>query len=171
MLFTSMADGIDTWLNCDYTHHREALRKTAARIVYTGSLDTYYDYCYGVLPYRTLSFTYEQATDHQQAAMVLYPQKAIPFTRSVDYGILFPEQQNTTVIGKAYPQEWNEASGMERMYPIDDTDSAAMYAQYVQRAKADGLLYTGRLARYQYMNMDQVIASARTLVDHILRGG
>ena len=55
-IIEKMLDGIDVRLNCDFFEHREELSNIAEKIVFTGMIDQYYDYCYGELEYRSLRF-------------------------------------------------------------------------------------------------------------------
>ena len=50
---------------------------------------------------------------------------------------------------------------MEPYYPINDIKNQKLYQMYAHLAKNEkNVLFGGRLAEYQYYNMDQVIASA-----------
>ena len=58
-MFENMLDhsNIKIMLNCDY---REIEKEIPFReMIYTGPVDTYFDYCYGKLPYRSLEFKHE----------------------------------------------------------------------------------------------------------------
>ena len=65
-MFENMLDhpNIKMLLNCDY---REVEKEIPFReMIYTGPVDTYFDYCYGKLPYRSLEFKHET---HDQAGI------------------------------------------------------------------------------------------------------
>lgn len=54
-----MLDGIEVRLNVDYLEHRAELNALADKVVYTGSIDSYFDYCFGPLSYRSVRFETE----------------------------------------------------------------------------------------------------------------
>ncbi len=57
-------------------------------------------------------------------------------------------------------------------YPIPSDDTRALYKRYEARAAAlRDVTFVGRLARYQYLNMDQVVGQALGGVREARRGG
>src|SRR5699024_11989740 len=42
-----------------YNQHREKYKELGEKILYTGTIDSFYDYCYGKLEYRSLRFETE----------------------------------------------------------------------------------------------------------------
>ena len=54
-----MLEGVEVRLGIDFLEHREELSALAGKIVYTGMIDEYYDYCCGELEYRSLRFDSE----------------------------------------------------------------------------------------------------------------
>ena len=51
-----MLEGVEVRLNEDFFTKREEYLSLAKRVVFTGMIDEYYDYCYGQLDYRYLRF-------------------------------------------------------------------------------------------------------------------
>jgi len=158
-MFERMLDhpNIKVLLNCDY---REVEKEVAFReMIYTGPVDTYFDYCYGKLPYRSLEFkheTHDQAV-FQSAPVVNYPNEQ-PYTRVTEFKYLTGQEHNRTSIVYEFPQ----AEG-DPYYPVPRKENAAIYAKY--KALADrtaGVTFVGRLATYKYYNMDQIVAQALT---------
>ena len=158
-MFERMLDhpNIKVLLNCDY---REVEKDIPFReMIYTGPVDTYFDYCYGKLPYRSLEFkheTHEQAV-FQSAPVVNYPNEQ-PYTRVTEFKYLTGQEHNRTSIVYEFPQ----AEG-DPYYPVPRKENAAIYAKY--KALADqtaGVTFVGRLATYKYYNMDQIVAQALT---------
>lgn len=150
---------------------------TAARIIFTGMIDDFFGGRLGALTYRSLSFETEEMTgidDYQGVAVVNYTAAEIPYTRSIEHRhFVFgrrdgglggsaqdPEQLlHGTIVTREYPKAWKP--GEEPYYPVNDEDNNARYEAY--RALADGipgLTFGGRLGKYRYYNMDQVIAEA-----------
>ena len=158
-MFERMLDhpNIKVLLNCDY---REVEKDIPFReMIYTGPVDTYFDYCYGKLPYRSLEFkheTHEQAV-FQSAPVVNYPNEQ-PYTRVTEFKYLTGQEHKRTSIVYEFPQ----AEG-DPYYPVPRKENAAIYAKY--KALADttrGVTFVGRLATYKYYNMDQIVAQALT---------
>ena len=58
-IIEKMLEGIDIRLNCNYFSNRKELETIANKIVFTGMIDQYYDYCFGELEYRSLRFETE----------------------------------------------------------------------------------------------------------------
>ena len=58
-MFENMLDhpNIKIMLNCDYREIEKDI--PFAEMIYTGPVDSYFDYCYGKLPYRSLEFKHE----------------------------------------------------------------------------------------------------------------
>ena len=46
----------DVLLEVDYLSNKKYFDNVADRIIYTGEIDRYFDYCYGTLEYRSLKF-------------------------------------------------------------------------------------------------------------------
>lgn len=158
-MFERMLDhpNIKVLLNCDY---REVEKEVSFReMIYTGPVDTYFDYCYGKLPYRSLEFkheTHDQAV-FQSAPVVNYPNEQ-PYTRVTEFKYLTGQEHNRTSIVYEFPQ----AEG-DPYYPVPRKENAAIYTKY--KALADrtaGVTFVGRLATYKYYNMDQIVAQALT---------
>ena len=78
-----MLDGIEVRLETDFFANKEELQKQADKIVFTGMIDEYFDYCYGELEYRSLRFETEEldVENYQGNAVVNYTEYEIPFTR------------------------------------------------------------------------------------------
>jgi len=158
-MFERMLDhpNIKVLLNCDY---REVEKDIPFReMIYTGPVDTYFDYCYGKLPYRSLKFkheTHDQAV-FQSAPVVNYPNEQ-PYTRVTEFKYLTGQEHNRTSIVYEFPQ----AEG-DPYYPVPRKENAAIYAKYKALAdRTTGVTFVGRLATYKYYNMDQIVAQALT---------
>ena len=148
-------------LNVDY--HGLAKSELAPKIIYTGPIDRYFDYCYGPLPYRSLEFVEEISRGAPQAAGTInYPGKE-PFTRVTEMTLLTGAVGDRLTRIREFPQP-HQPSVNEPYYPIPRAETAALYQKYAALArKSKGTLFCGRLANYRYYNMDQAIAAALTL--------
>jgi len=132
------------------------------KIVYTGSLDEYFEYCYGVLQYRSLEFEHHETytKNHQGTPVINYGDIQIPYTRSIEHKHFYRQFTNSSsVVSKEFPIEWS--LGKERYYPINDAQNQELFLKYTQLAdKETNVIFGGRLAEYHYYDMHQVIASA-----------
>ena len=173
-LIEKMLDGIEIRLGVDYIENREALNKLADKVIYTGEIDRFYDYKFGPLQYRTVSFETEKqdVANYQGNAVVNYTDSKTPFTRIIEHKHFesFGEDvyaNPVTIISKEYSKEWNP--GDEPYYPVNDSRNADLFAKYKELAdKEDSVIFCGRLADYKYYDMHQVIAEALKTVNSIL---
>lgn len=156
-----MLSGSDVRLNCDFFENREELELLADKIVFTGMIDQYYNYCYGPLEYRTLRFETEQLdmSNYQGNAVVNYNEYEVPYTRIIEHKHFEFGTQPKTVITREYPGEWKP--GAEPYYPMNNAENNALFAQYQALAqKETKVIFGGRLGQYKYYDMHQVIAQA-----------
>lgn len=158
-----MLEGIDVWLGVDYLSDRDEFRRRAEKIVYTGTIDEYFDYCYGELEYRSLRFETEilDIPNYQGVAGMNYTDVDHPYTRIIEHKhFLFGTgNSDKTAITKEYSIKWNK--GDEPYYPVNDERNMALYQKYKSLAESEkGIVFGGRLGTYRYMDMDKVIAQA-----------
>ena len=156
-----MLDGIEVWLNVDYLEEREKLSAMADKIVYTGMIDAYYDYCFGILEYRSLRFETEilDMENYQGNAVVNYTAREVPYTRIIEHKHFEFGTQPTTIISREYPMEWTP--GIEPYYPVNDEKNSKLYEKYRALAeKETHVIFGGRLGQYKYYDMDKVIEAA-----------
>ncbi len=166
VLTDKLFEGCDIMLNTDYNADREHYNAMADKILYTGTLDSLYDYCYGNLEYRSLKFENEilDTENYQGVAVVNYTEREIPYTRIIEHKHFEDAKSDKTVITKEYPTDWQE--GMEPYYPVNDDKNATLFSKYKQKADSEpNMIFGGRLAEYKYYDMDKVIESALELVD------
>ncbi|QHS61984.1 UDP-galactopyranose mutase [Chitinophaga agri] len=156
-----LLEGIEVRLGIDFFSAREALTALAKTVVFTGQLDEFYNYRFGMLQYRSLRFEHEQLEidNYQGNAVVNYTEREVPFTRIIEHKHFEFGQQPSTVITREYPEEWKK--GLEPYYPINDDINGKIYKQYKELADQEtNVIFGGRLAEYRYYDMHQVVASA-----------
>lgn len=161
-----LLDGVEVRLGCDYLAEKETLAKMAHRIIYTGQIDRYYDYCFGPLEYRSVRFEDEilDIPNYQGNAVVNYTEAEVPYTRIIEHKhFVFDSTSPKTVISREYPSAWKV--GDEPYYPVNNDENNALYEKYRRLAENDPkVLFGGRLGLYKYYDMDRVIQAARELV-------
>ncbi|MBT1702552.1 UDP-galactopyranose mutase [Chryseosolibacter indicus] len=153
---------IKIMLNTDY---REIIDVIPYKfLIYTGPIDSFFNYCYGRLPYRSLEFKFETLDTEvfQATGTVNYPNEHA-YTRITEFKYLTGQKHPKTSIVYEYPK----AEG-DPYYPIPRPENAEIYKKYQQLANAmTNTYFTGRLATYKYYNMDQVVAQSLALFDKI----
>lgn len=160
-MVAKMIEGIEVRLNTDYLQNREEFDALAEKIVYTGMLDEFYDYCYGPLEYRSLRFETEtlDMQNFQGNAVVNYTEYEVPYTRIIEHKHFEFGTQEKTVITREYPATWKQ--GDEPYYPMNDEKNTALFAKYKALAdEQDKVIFGGRLGEYKYYDMHQVIRRA-----------
>lgn len=160
-IFEKLLDGIDVRLNCDYFDHRDELRAQCRKVVFTGPIDRYFDYCYGPLQFRSLRFESEvlDMENYQGNAVVNYTDRETPYTRVIEHKHFEFGTQPKTVITREYPMDWHP--GDEPYYTVNDEKNNQLYQRYAALAEREpDVLFGGRLGEYKYYDMDKVIASA-----------
>ncbi|PSB39701.1 UDP-galactopyranose mutase, partial [filamentous cyanobacterium Phorm 6] len=153
---------IKVMLNTDYREIESFI--PYGEMIYTGPVDSYFSYCYGKLPYRSLEFKHEtlNVPVHQTAPVVNYPNEHL-YTRCTEFKYLTGQEHQKTSIVYEYPQ----AEG-DPYYPVPRPENAEVYKKYKALADATpGVSFVGRLATYRYYNMDQVVAQALTTYTQI----
>ena len=146
-----MLDGADVLLNTDFFSRREELTRQANRVLFTGLIDRYFDYCYGELEYRSLRFETEvlDTDNYQGNAAVNYTAYEVPYTRILEHKHFEFGTQEKTVITREYPAAFKP--GDEPYYPVNDEKNNSVYAKYKKLADREAnVFFGGRLAEYTY---------------------
>jgi UDP-galactopyranose mutase len=153
---------IKIMLNTDYKEIVDVIPYKT--MIYTGPIDSYFNYCYGRLPYRSIEFRFEthEAEFFQSTGTINYPNEH-PYTRITEFKYLTGQKHHKTSIVYEYPQ----AEG-DPYYPIPRPENAEIYKKYQSLANTmTNTYFTGRLATYRYYNMDQVVAQSLSLFEKI----
>lgn len=169
-MFEKMLDhpNIKVLLNADYRDIKHLV--PFRQMIYSGPIDEFFDYRYGKLPYRSLSFKHETLNQPQAqpVAVVNYPNE-FAYTRVTEFKYLTGQEHPKTSVVYEFPK-----SEGDPYYPIPRAENSEIYRKY--HAMAEGqpnVHFVGRLATYRYYNMDQVTAQALTVyarlmgIDHL----
>ena len=159
-MFERMLDhgSIEVRLGADYD---SSIRALGRHLVYTGPIDEFYGHRFGKLPYRSLRFeheTIETPGDElvQPVAQINYPSLEVTHTRTTEYRHMTGQKHAWSTVATEYPAEEGDP-----YYPVPNDANRALYRRYEELARReDAVTFVGRLARYQYLNMDQVVAQA-----------
>lgn len=164
-LIDALLEGVEVRTGIDYIAQRNSLDALAERVLYTGCIDEYFDYCCGELEYRSLRFEHKRLDDtdnFQGNAVVNYCEREIPYTRVIEHKHFEFGSQPFTVITYEYPDTYQK--GKEPYYPINDERNTRLFQQYQALAQQQpNVLFGGRLAQYTYADMDDTIEAALKL--------
>jgi UDP-galactopyranose mutase len=158
--------GVETKTSADFFENREYWESIADKIVFTGSIDQFFDYCYGKLEYRTVSFVQEtiDTPNYQGNAVVNYTEAEVPYTRIIEHKHfeMFGQQVYDvprTVISREYSTKWD--LGKEPYYPVNDERNNQLAEKYRQLgATKKNVIFGGRLAEYKYYDMAPIVEKA-----------
>ena len=167
-LINGLLEGIETRTDADFFADRPHWESVAETIVYTGPLDEFYDFRFGHLDYRTVSFETEilDTPNYQGNAVINYTDAETPWTRIIEHKHfeMFGDavyQVPRTVVSREYSTEWQ--AGMEPYYPVNDKRNDSIAQQYRDLAAQEkGVIFGGRLAEYKYYDMAPIIERVLT---------
>ena len=165
-IIEKMLDGIEVKLNTDYFENRQYFDSIAQKVIFTGPVDKYFDYCYGSLEYRSIRFETEilDKKNYQGVAVVNYTEYEVPYTRIIEHKHFEKGNQEKTVISREYSSLWD--STKEPYYPVNNQKNNDLYAKYAKKAEEEkSVIFAGRLGTYKYYDMDKVILETLKLTD------
>ena len=163
-LIGGLLEGIECITDTDFFNSEyKEWRRYADKLVYTGPIDEYFNFIYGKLDWRTVSFKtrVESTSNFQGNAVVNYTSHDVPFTRVIEHKHfeMFGQEINAcpkTVISEEYSTEYKE--GMEPYYPVNNDRNNQLADKYRELAsKEKDVIFGGRLAEYKYYDMAPVI--------------
>ena len=127
------------------------------------SIDEYFEYAFGILPYRSIKFHTNSLPIPQvfQVSVVNFTHSE-PFTRVTEWKNL-PNHGNSkshTTLTIEEPCDFKE-NNYERYYPVKDKlgHNKVLYKKY-EALIPENMLFIGRCGLYAYMDMHQAINSA-----------
>lgn len=162
--------GVEVKLNTDFFQNREKWENVADKIIFTGMIDEYFNYCFGELEYRSLRFEHRihDVKNYQGNAIINYTDKEVPYTRTIEHKHFEGTPSAKTVVTTEYPMSWEK--GKEAYYPVNDEKNMEILKKYEDHAKDKGnIIFGGRLGRYKYYDMWETIYESLKLVADELR--
>jgi UDP-galactopyranose mutase len=163
-IFNKLLQNIPIEMEADYLKNRTNIDNIAKKIIYTGSIDEFFDYSHGELEWRSLTFDEEilNVEDYQGNAIINYTDEKISYTRICEHKHFEFLKTSKTVITKEYPKTWKR--GDEKFYPINDETNNLLFTKYKNIIDNNKYIFGGRLADYKYYDMHQVVGSALSKV-------
>lgn len=153
--------GSEVLLNTDYKKFCRENQGIADRIIYSGRIDEFFDFCLGRLEYRSLTFETRilNQDNWQGNAVVNYTAKEVPYTRSIEHKHFLFGTQEKTVVTWEYPADWTPER--EAYYPVNDAENQELFRAYQRLARTlPNVVFCGRLGSYRYYDMDQTVRAA-----------
>ena len=163
-LVEKLLSGIEVRMNTDYFDNKEEFDSLADKIVYSGPIDQFFNYCFGHLDYRSLKFETEELDieNFQGNAVINYTELEVPFTRIVEHKFFNFRNQKTTIITKEYSADYQDTN--EPYYPINNERNNLLLEKYKNLCISyPNVIFGGRLAEYRYYDMHHVIQRALDL--------
>ncbi|MDR2830588.1 MAG: UDP-galactopyranose mutase [Methanobrevibacter sp.] len=160
-IIEKLLKNVEVKLNTNFFDNRENMEKLANKIVYTGMIDQFYDYCFGELEYRSLKFESETKNleNYQGNAVVNYTEAEIDYTRIIEHKHFENTKTSKTIITHEYPTKYKK--GEEAYYPVNDDKNSKIWKKYNELAENEkNVIFGGRLAKYKYYDMWEVIKEA-----------
>ncbi len=192
-IFEKLLAGVHVKLNCEFENVRQSFMQSCDKVIYTGTIDSFYNNKFGALDYRSLRFEHTQldVENYQGVAVMNFTDAATPYTRIIEHKHFeFGQQagaqqagfqtkseqtksqpaaqsQPTTVISKEFPVAC--AKGVEPYYPMEDEANQNRYKEYAAAAaREENVFFGGRLGEYRYYDMQDTIKSALNMADKLL---
>jgi UDP-galactopyranose mutase len=152
-------------LDYDFLLQKKSEKYASDCVVYTGMIDAYFDFEFGELEYRSLSFKmkyFENIDNFQGNAVVNFPEMRVPYTRCIEHKHFLPEKKiKGTVCSYEYSFPYSNGAGNIPFYPIRDNWNLSLYEKYKQLSLSEkNVLFCGRLGQYKYFDMDDTILEA-----------
>ncbi len=165
-IIEKLLTGIEVELNTDYFDNQEKWEDIAGKIIFTGMIDQYFDYCFGELEYRSLKFEHKvhDTQNYQGNAVINYTDGDVPYTRTIEHKHFEGTQTEKTVVTTEYPMPWKK--GREAYYPVNDEKNMEILKKYEDLSEnRENVIFGGRLGRYKYYDMWETIDEALKLVE------
>lgn len=150
-----LVEGCDVFLNTKI--NMGTIMQSEALVVYTGRIDELFGYDMGELEYRGIRHeTSILNTPSFQGRGVVNYTGTEPFTRIIEHKFLGNNDgcKHKTIISTEHP----DREGM-KCYPVETKENNELYKKYRRRLSLlnGGIRIDGRLAKYKYMNMNDVV--------------
>ena len=155
---------ISVFLKSDFKKFKKKVKYKY--LIYTGTPDSYFNYKYGRLEWRSLNFKFKNLKENlsQSCVQYNYPNNFL-FTRKVEIKHVTKQKSKYTIISREYPTKKGDP-----YYPINDKKNMKIFNKYrklILKEKKKNVFFEGRLASYKYLNTDEVIERALNLYHEI----
>ena len=162
-LFENMTKDNKIEILCDTSY--EKIKKIISpnlATIYTGPPDTFFNFKYGKLDWRSLDFKFKtfKKNQIQECVQINFPNDN-KFTRKVEIKHVTKQKSKYSTLSYEFPK-----SKGEPYYPINNKKNINLFKKYkklINKLEKKNIFFEGRLASYRYLNMDEVIEAALNL--------
>ncbi len=173
-IFKRMLDSnnIELKLNTDFFDLIDQIPKNC-KIIYTGPIDKFFKYKFGVLGWRTLRFDKEilPINDFQGTTVMNYVESEKPMMRIHEFKHFHKERtykKGKTLIFTEYSKTATQTD--DPYYPINTQADKEMLKKYETEAKRlNNIIFAGRLGIYKYFDMDDAIFHALNIFNNKIK--
>ena len=149
-------------LNTSFEKIKNKIKPKIATI-YTGPPDTFFNYKYGKLDWRSLEFKFKTYKKNkiQECVQINYPNEK-KYTRRVEIKHVTKQKSKYSTVSFEFPK-----SKGDPYYPINNIRNKKIFSKYkilIKKLEKKHIYFEGRLATYRYLNMDEVIECALILL-------
>lgn len=152
-------------------------------LIFTGAIDELFDYKYGELGYRSLTFEFfendfDGKYEDGRPNVDIYPtinknNEIVKYTRISNYGLFHynngENSKTKQISAKEYSHKFERNTNLDRYYPLSTDFDKEIYSKYKKDADViNGLYLAGRLADYKYYDMDKALITADEKLSIIL---
>ncbi len=170
-LFESMLDHPKIHLRLN-TSFEKAMQRHYEHSFLCLPIDHYFEYIYGILPYRSIRF-HTQQSKQTQAATVINFTDASPYTRTTQWSLLPNSGSASNGLHTITVEEpcSMAANPGEYYYPVQTADSLRLYGLYRQLAAAQAdITFCGRTGLFRYIDMIPAVTMHLEIAARYLQG-
>ena len=167
-LIKQLLKGIPTVAGMSYQKLIKVFPAIADRVLYTGSIDGFFEYSLGHLEYDSRKYELEELKQEDFQGQAITEVKDDPkgCVRIIEYKHFLKEQSKTTMIAREYPQEW--IPGRMPCFPVGGAKNEELFRRYQEMAaEHPNIIFGGRLGSYKGYTMAEAIAAARELAEQL----
>jgi len=157
--YTRMVENILTHKNINIylnTNFNKKMEKEYDQVFLCMPIDKYFNYKYGVLPYRSIKFEHKITYGSDLAAPVINFTDEKLYTRKTQWSLL-PNSYNKADIPKTISYEIPcslKENPEEYYYPMQTKESKELYSKYKLLAeKKNKIIFCGRTGLFRYIDM------------------
>jgi len=168
-IFEKLLKNIEVKLNIDYLNNSEYWNSIGEKIIYTGPIDSFFNYKFGHLEYKTTNFSHKKINtdNYQGVAMMNFTSDEVEWTRIIEHRHFENSDSEVTWVTWEYPKDYTP-NKTEPFYPVNDLENNSKYLEYKEEAdNLSNIYFGGRLAEYKYYDMHKVIESSLSFVEKI----
>jgi UDP-galactopyranose mutase len=140
-------------LNTDFSKEKNKIGYK--KLIYTGKIDEFFNYKFGKLSFRKISFKIEKLNkiSFQPNSVVNYTDNSFEFARITEFKKFHNTKSKKTIISK---EKYDNAA--EDFYPIANKKNFSILGRYLDESKKlKNVIFFGKMAEFKYSDMDDIV--------------